>query len=128
MTHPWLRYEILATLGRLCDTNLKDHTLRCAFAAGDIRAHGELLLEELPEDLTEGIGTFLYNEFEAASLRFAIEAVREFFEGGHWFGSLIPRADDPIWVKMGATCESAKQALVANGMPPYNEGLTYRNR
>ena len=102
--------------------------MRCAFAAGDIRAHGELFLEELPEELNSAIGKFLYDEFEVASLGFAVDAVREFFEGGHWFESLIPRADDPVWEKLMATCESSKQALIANGMPPFNENLTYRKR
>gem|GEM_PF-1886584 len=128
LTQPWLRYEILATLGRLCDPNLKDHTLRCAFAAGDIRAHGELFLDELPEDLKSAVGKFLYDEFEVASLGFAIEAIREFFEGGQWYGSVLPRGDDPVWAKMMATCETAKQALISNGMPPFNEDLSYRKR
>ena len=126
LTQPWLRYELLATLGRLCDANLKEHTLRCPFAAGDIRAHGELILDELPEDLSRCIGTFLYDDFEVATLRFAVEAVHEFFDGGHWFNSLLPRTDDPAWSRLISTCEKAKQALIANGMPPYNEGLTYR--
>lgn len=128
LTHPWLRYELLTTLGRLCDPNLKDHTLRCAFAAGDIRAHGELLLDELPEDLNSAIGKFLYDSFEVASLGFAVVAIKDFFEGGQWYGTMLPRADDPIWARLIATCESAKQALIANGMPPFNEDLSYRNR
>jgi len=128
LTQPWLRYEILATLGRLCDSNLKEHTLRCPYAAGDIRAHGQLILEELPPDLRDGIGAFLYDDFEVASLGFAVDTVREFFDGGHWFGSLLPRSEDPLWGRMVATCEAAKQAIIANGMPPFNEGLVYRNR
>ncbi|MDR3690116.1 MAG: hypothetical protein P4L46_12100 [Fimbriimonas sp.] len=123
-----MRYEVLATLGRLCDANLKDHTLRCAFAAGDIRAHGEFMLEELPPDLHQGLGVFLYDDFEVASLRFAVDAINTFFDGGHWFGSLIPRGDDPIWERLIATCETAKQALISNGMPAYNEDLSYRHR
>jgi hypothetical protein len=108
-------------MGRLSDSNLVDHSLRCAFAAGDLRAHGALLLEELPADLTTAIGEFLFDATEVEALTRAVAAVSEFFEGRHWFESVLPRHDEHVWVHMMHTCEFAKQALMTNGMPPWSD-------
>jgi hypothetical protein len=122
-----LRYELLATLSRLADWNLKDHSLRCSYAAGDLRAHGQLILEELPVDPKAAIGVFLYDAGEAEAVGTVKSVVSEFFDGGHWASSLLPTRHDPRWDDLMRSAESARVAIIMNGLPAWNEASLRRN-
>ncbi len=125
LTRPWLRYELLATLSRLADWNLKDHSLRCSYAAGDLRAHAQLVLEELPEDPAEAIGIFLYDGNEAAAVAKLRTDLADFFDGGHWASSLLPTRPDPRWEDLMNSAEAARVALIMNGLPAWNENASH---
>ena len=105
-----------------------DHSLRCTYAAGDLRAHGQLILEELPEDIRTGVGVFLYDEQESAAVGAVRALAEEFFEGGHWASSLLPLRDDPLWGRMMIAAEDARRALILNGLPAWNEDSSRRAR
>ena len=121
-----MRYELLATLSRLSDWNLKDHSLRCSYAAGDLRAHGQLILEELPINTSEAIGVYLYDEEEARAVGNVRSVVTEFFDGGHWASSLLPTRNDLRWGDLMTASENARAALILNGLPAWNEATTRR--
>ena len=116
----------MATLSRLSDWNLKDHSLRCTYAAGDLRAHGQLILEELPLDATEVVGVYLYDESEARAVGEVRDVVSEFFDGGHWASSLLPTRHDPRWDDLMRAAENARVALIMNGLPAWNEASKRR--
>jgi hypothetical protein len=98
-----------------------DHSVRCSYAAGDLRAHAQLILEELPENPRHAIGIYLYDNWEADSISAVRSVLREFFEGGHWASSLLPPKNDPQWEKLMWSAEEARRALIMNGLPAWKE-------
>jgi len=125
LTKPWLRYEVLAVLSRLSDPNLRDHALRCAHASGDLRAHGQFLLEVLPSDLSEWLGSFLYDQSEVDALEKLLITTNEFFDDGRWAGCLIPRLEEPIWTQLLHDSEAARTTVIAHGMPAWADAHNY---
>jgi hypothetical protein len=117
---------LLATLSRLSDWNLKDHSLRCTYAAGDLRAHGQLILEELPDDPHEAVGVFLYDNAEPEAIAEVKAIVSEFFDGSHWASSLLPTRPDPRWGDLMKASENARVALIMNGLPAWKEDSSRR--
>jgi hypothetical protein len=95
--------------------------LRCTYAAGDLRAHGQLILEELPPNPADAVGAFLYDDIEADAVGEVRNVVAEFFEGSHWASSLLPSRHDPRWGDLMKTAEAARVALIVNGLPAWNE-------
>ena len=115
---------MLATLGRLSDWNLMDHSVRCSYAAGDLRAQAQLILEELPENTRSAIGTYLSDEWEADTIAVVRSILISFFDGGHWSYSLLPPKDDPLWTKLMIAAEEARRAVIMNGLPAWKEEPT----
>ena len=102
-----------------------DHSLRCSYAAGDLRAHAQLLIEELPVDLLEAIGMYLYDSTESAAVDRVRDVLGEFFDGGHWASSLLPTRNDYHWAELMNASEDARRALILNGLPSWKEDSTH---
>lgn len=98
-----------------------DHSLRCSYAAGDLRAHAQLIIEELPEDLAEAVGMYLYDPTESAAICRVRRVLGEFFDGGHWASSLLPTRNDYHWAELMNAAEDARRALILNGLPAWKE-------
>jgi hypothetical protein len=112
-------------MARLADWNLMDHSVRCTFAAGDLRAHAQLILEELPEQLKDIIGLYIYDSTEAAAVDKVRRVLSEFFEGGHWESSLLPARNDFHWAELMNAAEEARRALILNGLPAWREDSSH---
>ncbi len=98
-----------------------DHSLRCSFAAGDLRAHAQLIIEELPEDLSEAVDVYLYDEVEAKAISRIRVVLGDFFDGGHWSSSFIPVRNDYRWADLVNAAEDARRAIILNGLPAWKE-------
>ena len=103
-----------------------DHSVRCSYAAGDLRAHAQLILEELPDNARDAIGIYLYDHWEADSIASVRSVLGDFFEGGHWASGLLPPKNDSHWSKLMNTAEEARRALIMNGLPAWKEDQTRR--
>ena len=98
-----------------------DHSVRCSYAAGDLRAHAQFFIEELPDDLMETLGMYLYDEAEVEAVTMVRTVLIDFFEGGHWSSSLIPARNDYHWAELMNAAEDGRRALILNGLPAWKE-------
>jgi len=102
-----------------------DHSLRCTYAAGDLRAHAQLVIEEQPDSVQDAVGTYLYDHKEAAAVARVRIVLSEFFDGGHWASSLLPTRNDYHWAELMNAAEDARRALILNGLPAWKEDSSH---
>ena len=98
-----------------------DHSLRCSYAAGDLRAHAQLIIEELMDDLDKAVGVYLYDQAEADAVSQVRTVLTQFFDGGHWASSFLPNRNDYHWADLLNAAEIARRAVILNGLPAWKE-------